>query len=122
MMVAAIPMAGAVLRPTGSSMMSILTRRWYSFSCREVSSACRLLVITMTRFGLSGRTRSTVLCNMDLPLKTVMSCFGFLRRDKGQNLVPEPPARITTYIGLLFSYGWYADLMLNIADFRSPGK
>jgi len=52
----------------------------------------------MIRLGCMGSTRSTVRCSIDLPPNTDMSCFGVLLRDKGQNLVPEPPARMTMYM------------------------
>src|SRR6266704_3474009 len=95
---AARPMAGAVFRPTGSSMMSTRHSLWYGLSCRALSSAWRVLVTTRMRFGLSGRTRSTVRWSIDLPPSTDISCFGFFFRERGQNRVPEPPARITAYI------------------------
>src|SRR6516164_4722185 len=50
------------------------------------------------RFGRSGMTRSTVRWSMDVPPKTDISCFGVFLRERGQNRVPEPPARITAYM------------------------
>ncbi len=94
---AAMAMAAAVLRATGSSktvpgtlaacMASDTRKRWSSDATQ------------ITRW-LSSATRSSVSCSRLLPSMSGTNCLGNSLRLSGQSRVPEPPHRTTGVIGV----------------------
>ena len=90
---AASPIAGAVLRPTGSAMICFLSS---FFSWRTIGERRSSLVMTQNCFGLaSGSRRSTVSWIIDFLLLSGSSCLARRLRLSGQKRVPRPPARMT---------------------------
>jgi len=91
--VAARPIAGAVSRPIGSSMMFSDGIRSRS---RRMRSECSWAVTTKTwRGSKSGKSRSTVWRTIVVDPRMGRVCLGLCFRESGQNRVPLPPA-ITT--------------------------
>ena len=84
---------GAVLRPSGST-----STFWdgSSGSIFRVSSASSSVVSTKMSSGRKApSSRCTVWCRRDSFPTMVRNCLGRLPRDRGQNRVPRPPARMT---------------------------
>jgi hypothetical protein len=89
-------MAGAVLRPTGSTRKF---SRGISGACCMSSSACSRAVTTRICSGLNmGSRRSTVSWNIVRSPRSRSICLGRLCRLSGHSRVPLPPARITANI------------------------
>src|SRR5690606_1293916 len=88
-------MAGAVLRPTGSTIIA----RGFSpiaSNCRSISSAWRLLQTTIGAVVSAGRrARRAVTCSIVSSPTSGCSCLGIRSLDSGHNRVPLPPDRIT---------------------------
>ena len=98
---AAAAMAGALLRPTGSSMMRALAMP-ASRSCSAIRNRCSSLHTTTGAANPGPWPRRTVSCNRLRSDSSGQSCLGKLSRETGHNRVPEPPERTTgTMIGLL---------------------
>ena len=88
-------MAGALLRPTGSSRMRGVAMP-AARSCSAIRNRCSSLH-TMIGGGEAGRrgARSAVSCSSVRSESSGQSCLGKLSRDTGQSRVPEPPERMT---------------------------
>src|SRR5690606_27582870 len=92
---AAAAMAGAVLRPTGSSSRAAgATPTWRS--CSATMKRCSSLATTMgaARPGRPSR-RCQVACSRLRSPTRGWNCLGCVSRDSGHSRVPEPPERIT---------------------------
>ena len=50
---------------------------------------------------IAGCSRSIAICNVDLLSINFSNCLGVFFRDKGQSLVPTPPAKIIVLINEL---------------------
>jgi hypothetical protein len=94
MTAAARPIAGAVLRPTGSSS--------YQSDLVQILIQLRRCLSGLQRWLRPGPVSaerqhpSTVRCNIDFA-KYGHQLFGVFPRERAET-VPEPPARITTYM------------------------
>src|SRR5580765_9008310 len=94
---AASAMAGAVLRPKGSSSVA----RGSMCSCRSCSATrkrCASLHTTTGAPAVSPCRRSTVCCSIVRAPVSGSSCFGYSSRDSGHSRVPAPPDRMTGVI------------------------
>src|SRR5579864_3689829 len=90
---AARPIAGAVLRGSGSTTTCPAGRPG---SCRQISSPTNSLVMIQNDSRvLNGISRSTVVWIMVWVPSRASTCLASLRRLRGQKRVPLPPARIT---------------------------
>jgi hypothetical protein len=90
---AARPIAGAVLRPTGSA----ITCGFGNFgSCFRIAERRSLLVMIQKCFAeASGSSRATVCWIIVCLPSSASNCLARFFRLKGQKRVPRPPARIT---------------------------
>src|SRR5690349_2766909 len=88
-------MAGAVLRPTGSSRIAV-GASCISRSCSATRKRCASLH-TMTGPAALAKParRAAVSWNMVRSPVRARSCLGRSSRDSGQSRVPEPPERMT---------------------------
>ncbi len=94
---AAMAMAAAVLRATGSSKTvpgTLAACRASATRKRWSSDATQITLL------LSRVTRSSVSCSRLLPSMSGTNCLGNILRLSGQSRVPEPPQRTTGVIGV----------------------
>lgn len=105
---AASPMAGAVLRPTGSASTCGRESRG---SCFRIAGRRSSLVMTQNFFtGASGSRRATVCCSIVCLPSSASSCLARFFRLNGQKRVPRPPARIT---------GWKLGFLDKVVGFQN---
>ena len=98
---AAAAMAGALLRPTGSSTIRALVMPT-SRNCSAIRNRCSSLQTTIGGANPGPLPRSTVSCSSERSDSNGQSCFGKLSRETGHSRVPEPPERMTgTMVWLL---------------------
>ena len=95
---AAMAMAAAVLRATGSSKTVPCTLEACMASATR--NRCSSEATQMT-FLLRGETRSSVSCSRLLLSMSGTNCLGKLLRLSGQRRVPEPPQRTTGVISVI---------------------
>ncbi len=91
---AAAAIAGALLRPTGSSTMraaSIPARR----NCSAIRNRCSLLQTTTGGAKPGPCARSAVSWIIERLEINGQSCFGKLSLDTGHKRLPDPPERMT---------------------------
>src|SRR5690606_24110919 len=99
---AAAAIAGAVLRPTGSSSRAAgVTSSWRS--CSATMKRCSSLATTIGA-ARPGRpsSRCQVACSRLRSPTRGWNCLGCVSRDSGHSRVPEPPERMT---GVIVSMG-----------------
>src|SRR5690606_29273618 len=95
---AAMAMAGAVLRPKGSRIKLFVTRispvtSWYSLSV--LKSRSRLVTVSTSLTCGRDAPRSQAFCKKLWPLARRMKGLGWRSRDTGQSLEPDPPHKMT---------------------------
>src|SRR3989344_7290298 len=97
--------AGAVLRPTGSRMISAGVFP----SCRNCSAIRKRCSSLHTSSGSATCSipsrRDTVCCNSVCSPRRQRSCLGYCSRESGHKRVPEPPDRITGLIFMSYASG-----------------
>ncbi len=98
---AAAAMAGALLRPTGSSRMRALAIP-ASRSCSATTKRWSWLATTMGGLNSAEAARRAVSASIECSAISGQNCLGKLLRETGQSLVPEPPERMT---GMILSAG-----------------
>ena len=105
---AAAAIAGALLRPTGSSTIRALSIP-ASRNCSAIRNRCSWLQTTIGGAKSGAAARSAVSCIIVRSDTSGQSCLGKLSRDTGQSRVPEPPERITGTIRM-FGHGVDPDI------------
>lgn len=91
---AASVMAGAVLRPTGSS--STVPCLPSTRTCSATANRCSSLQINKGCAKPSrSSSRATVDCSIDRSSTSGSNCLGYFSRESGHRRVPEPPERTT---------------------------
>ena len=91
---AAAAMAGALLRPTGSSTMRASATP-AARSCSAIRKRCSWLQTTIGGAKPGPRARDAVSCISVCSDVSGQSCLGKLSRETGHSRVPEPPDRMT---------------------------
>ena len=86
-------MAGAVLRPAGSSS-SVGAFRPIWRSCSATRKRCASLAMKMGASDCTAATRSQVACNGEASPSKGRNCLGYALRESGHKRVPEPPTNI----------------------------
>lgn len=100
---AATAMAGAVLRPTGSSSRAAgATPSWRS--CSATMKRCSSFATTMgAPMPGSASMRRHVACSSEPSPTSGWNCLGCVSRDSGHSRVPEPPESKTGTIEVMAS-------------------
>ena len=118
---AAAAIAGALLRPTGSSMMRALVMPT-SRSCSAIRNRWSSLQTTIGAAKPGPLPRSTVSCSRLRSDSSGQSCFGKLSRETGHSRVPEPPERMTGTMVWLLMGAVFASLADGLASENSVSR
>ena len=95
---AASAIAGAVLRPSGSSTTWAAAAPLAASSALTKCSCIRLVITTRSLAAVTARNRCTVWANKDSSPVTLRNCFGKRARESGKRRVPPPPASKMIFI------------------------